>query len=252
MKKLIGSVFILCFTFNALSQLNVRDSVVGKMALIGMQYTANIPLGDFKDRYGYINGIGGVVNYKTKHNWIFGIEGNFLFGNKVKDDTLIDFLKDNHGKITNVDGSPAVVVLTMHGFNINAHFGKIFPIFGPNPNSGLYLSFGIGYLLHKINIESNYHVVPLVEKDMRRHFDYLTTGINIDQFVGYSHIGNKGIVSFYTGIYAMEGFTKNARGYAYDTGLPLSSKIRSDITIGLRFGWYIPIYKRKANSYYFY
>lgn len=250
-KTFLLSIFILQGIFSH-AQLNVKDSVIGKMALIGVHYTANFPMGDLAKRYGYINGVGAVVNYKTKHNWIFGLEGNFLFTKKLKNDSLLDGLKDSHGNITGVDGNTAIYVLNMYGFNVNAHAGKIIPIFGSNPNSGLYISLGVGYLLHKINIETNYAVVPLIEKDQRRNYDYLTTGINLDQFLGYSYMSNNGFVSFYAGFYAMEGFTKNARSYSYQTGLPLSKDLRYDITVGIRAGWYIPIYKRKAKSFYYY
>lgn len=248
-KIIILSCCFLC-SFSSLAQRNVHDSIIGT-TLLGFHYTAVFPAGDLVKRYGFINSIGVTLNYKTKHNWVYGLEGNFIFSKKIKNDSLLNNLKDDQGNITNEDGTPGVVVLGMRGFIVNAHVGKIFPIFGPNPNCGLYVSFGIGYILHKINIESNYAVLPLIETKNKRGYDYLTTGLNIDQFIGYSHMGNRGIVSFYAGFYFNEGFTKDARSFHYDTGLPASKAIRLDVQLGLRGGWYIPIYRRQAKSYYF-
>lgn len=250
MRSLILLVVVFFQIAFSYGQRNVHDSIIGS-TLLGFHYTAIMPVGQLAERYGFINSIGTTINYKTKHNWVYGIEGDFLFGKKLKNDSLLNNFKDNQGKITGVDGGQAVVVLGMRGFNIDVHVGKIFPWFGPNPNSGVYISLGAGYILHKTRIESNYAVIPLIEKDQKRGYDYLTTGVCLHQFLGYSYMGNRGVVSFYTGFYFNEGFTKNARSYFYDTGQPSSQKIRLDIQLGLRAGWYIPMYKRQAKSFYF-
>ena len=245
----------LLFLFILVSQLtfaqrNVKDGVIGT-PMVGIHYTAIWPQADLAERYGYLNQIGLTAGYKTKRNWVYGVEGNFNFGSKINVKGMFSHLIDNQGNITEVGGVPAVVELFARGFNINAHAGKIIPVFGSNPNSGIYLSAGVGYMLHKIRIETTYDVVPLIETDNKRGYDRQTTGLSLHQFIGYSHLSSKSAIHFYAGFYANQGFTRYSRSYFYDTGLPSDPRIQNDFQIGVRGGWYIPIYKRKAKTIYF-
>jgi hypothetical protein len=246
-------VFILISVFFFLQlngQRNLKEEVIGT-PMIGLHYTSIFPQLDLADRYGYMNQIGTTFGYKTKQNYVYGIEGNFNFGNQIKIDNLLTHLEDSFGNITEVGGSPAIVDLLLRGFNINAHVGKIIPWFGPNPNSGLYISFGAGYTLHRIRIETTHDVVPLIETENKRGYDRQTVGLSLHQFIGYSHLSNKNSIHFYLGFYANQGFTKFSRSYFYDTGLPSDPSIQNDFQLGIRGGWYVPVYKRKAKTVYF-
>ena len=247
------SLFILgcvLLSHHIFAQRNVKDEVIGT-PMVGIHYTAVWPQLDLADRYGFTSQVGLTAGYKTKKNWVYGVEGNFNFGNKINVEGLFSHLVDNQGNITEVGGGPAVVELFQRGFNVNAHAGKIFPWFGPNPNSGLYVSVGAGYTLSKIRIETTYEVVPLIEADNRRGYDRQAVGLSLHQFIGYSHLSTRGIIHFYVGFYASQGFTRYSRSYFYDTGAPSYDGILNDFQIGVRGGWYIPIYRRKAKTIYF-
>src|SRR5690554_3689153 len=47
---------------------------------IGVQYGVNWTGGELADRYGLTNALGSHAGYKTKRNWIYGVDGNFFFG----------------------------------------------------------------------------------------------------------------------------------------------------------------------------
>jgi len=231
------------------AQRDVAEDVIGT-PMIGLHYSAMLPFADMADRYGFLNQLGVTSGYKDKQNWIYGIEGNFYFGNSVKNDSIFNFMTDNLGNISEADGQFAVVEILPRGFNINAHFGKVIPIFASNPNSGLYISFGVGYTLMKYRIQTTYDFVPLLEKENARLFDRQTVGLSLSQFVGYSLINATRPIHFYAGLYANQGFTQFSRSWFYDTG-PAPTGILRDFQIGLRAGWYVPIYKRKAKKIYF-
>jgi hypothetical protein len=233
-----------------LGQRNVKDEII-RTPMVGLHYTATFPMLDLAERYGYLNQVGLTAGYKTRKNWVFGVEGNFLFGSKIKNDSLLDNLRDNQGNITEVGGGIAVVELFSRGFNVNAHAGKIIHQLGPNPNSGLYVSFGVGYMLSKIRIETTHDVVPLIETENKRGYDRQAVGLSTHQFIGYSQISSKSFVHFYVGFYANQGFTRYSRSYFYDTGLPSDQSLLYDFQLGIRAGWYVPIYKRKAKKIYF-
>ncbi len=251
MKKLI----VIIFLFGSLSQLqaqrNVKDSSIST-PLIGVHYSGVWTEGDLADRYGFLNHIGLSAGYKFASKWYIGFDGNFIFGNDVRMTGIFDHLVDSYGNITDVNGDIALVYVYPRGFNTNLSFGRLFTVLSPNENSGIFVHFGAGYLLHRMRIETQDQVVPQIELDYKKGYDRMTTGLNTHQFVGYSFMSNGGYYNFYAGIYVQEGFTKNRRTIFYDQpDLPVSTDTRLDIQFGLRAGWYIPFYKRQPKDFYF-
>jgi hypothetical protein len=244
----------LFFLFSILlfSSTFAQRNVIGT-PLIGVHYGANWTQGDLADRFGYLNHIGLVAGYKTTKNWFYGIDGNFIFGSKIRNSNdLFANLVDSYGNITDINGDIAKVLVYARGFNANVSIGKLFPVLSPNKNSGIMVQLGIGYLAHKYRIETQDQVIPEIELDYRKGYDRLTTGPNLHQFVGYSFLANGGFYNFYGGFYAQEGFTKNRRTIFFDhPDTPVPTNVRFDIQIGLRVGWYIPIYKRMPKDFYF-
>jgi hypothetical protein len=233
------------------SQRNVKDEAIGT-PLLGINYGLNQPTKDLNDRFGVLNHLGFISGYKTKSNWVIGIEGNFIFGNQIKEDSLLQNLKDSYGNITDINGEIAVVPLFVRGFNTNFTIGKIIPIFSPNPNSGIFINTGVGFMAYKIRIESNNQVIPQIELNYKKGYDRLTSGLCTHQFLGYSYLSNSGFYNWYAGLYTQQGFTTNQREIFFDHPNSLVSKtIRKDFSYGFKLGWLIPIYKRKPKEFYF-
>lgn len=251
MFKAILFFVLLLFSQNTFSQRNVEDSIIAT-PWISIQYGLNWTEGDLKDRFGLLNHIGFFAGYKTKKNWVLGVEGNYMFGNRVNETGLFNHLVDSKGNITDMNGDIAIVKVLARGFNANVSFGKIIPVFNTNKNSGIYLKFGAGYLAYKYRIETQDHVVPQIELDYKKGYDRLTAGLNLTQFVGYSFMANQGAYNFYAGFYIQEGFTKNMRNIFFDRpNEAVDKNYRTDIQYGFKLGWQIPIYKRKPKEYYY-
>lgn len=249
MKNIIF-VCLLLLGYNLLvAQRNVGEEVIST-PMVGLQYTSILPAGDLKDRYGFLNQLGMTAGYKDKSNLVYGIEGNLYFGNRVTNDSIFNFLKDNLGNTSEAAGELGIIQILSRGFNVHAHIGKIIPVFGSNPNSGLYISLGAGYSLLKYRIQTTYDFIPVVEVDNRKLYDRQTIGFSLHQFVGYSLINASRPIHFYAGLYANQGFSKFTRSWFYDQG-PSPSGLLFDFQFGLRAGWYVPIYKRKAKTIYF-
>lgn len=245
---LIGLLF---FSFWGFSQRNVRDSVIAT-PWISVHYGLNFPTGELKERFGLINHVGGMISYKTKKNWVYGVEGNFMFGNQVKIPGMFSKLVDSYGNITDVTGEIASVSVGMRGFNANVMVGKVITVLSPNENSGIFIHGGIGYMQYRARIETPHQVIPLIEKNYRKGYDRYTTGVNFHQFVGYAFMANSGFLNFYGGFYIQEGLTKNRRDIFFDEpDVPVSKELRLDLQYGFKVGWFIPIYKRKPKDYYF-
>ncbi len=251
---MVKSVFIIisliCFT-TIYAQRNVRDSIIAT-PWVGVQYGYNGTGGDLALRYGNLNHIGVLAGYKTKRNWFYGLESNFIFGNQIKMTGLFSHLVDSKGNINDVNGDIAKVVLYARGINVNVSIGKVIPILSPNLNSGIFIHTGVGFLGHKLRVETQDQVVPQLELDYRKGYDRLTMGPNVHEFVGYAYMANRGFVNFYAGFYAQQGFTKNMRTIFFDQPeTPVSQDTRFDYQFGIKAGWFIPFYKRQPKEYYF-
>jgi hypothetical protein len=243
-------IFLLSATvLNA--QRNVRDSIIGT-PMIGVHYGANWTAGDLTERYGFMNHIGILAGYKTNKNWFWGLDANYLFGNQIRLTGLFDHLVDSYGNITDVNGEIAKVLVYSRGVNVNFACGKIIPILNPNENSGFFVHAGVGYLLHKLRVETQDQVVPQLELDYKKGYDRLTVGVNFHQFIGYSFMANSGFFNFYGGFYIQEGFTKNMRAIFFDQpNTRVSTATRLDIQYGAKLGWMIPFYKRQPKDFYY-
>jgi hypothetical protein len=234
----------------AFSQRDVDSAIATPW--VALHYGGNWSAGDLADRYGFFNHVGAMAGYKTKRNWVYGLDGNFMFGSKINETGLFDQLVDSYGNITDDNGDVAQIVLFSRGFNANLMVGKVFPVLSPNENSGIYVHAGLGYLQHRIRIESNYQVIPSLEKDYKKGYDRFTSGLNFHQFVGYAFLANQGIVNFYGGFYVQEGLTYNRREVFFDRPNEEVPKTqRLDIQYGFKVGWFIPVYQRKPKDYYF-
>ncbi len=251
MRKLILLSFIILLADNSFSQRNVRDTIIGT-PWIAVHYGANWAQADLAERYGFINHLGVMGGYKTDKNWFYGIDGNFMFGNNTNFPGIFDHLRDSQGNITDINGDIGKAFIYMRGFNANFTIGKVFPVLSPNKNSGIFVHAGVGIVMHKLRIETQDHVIPQLELEYRRGYDRLTMGPNTHQFVGYAFMANSGVLNFYGGFYAQQGYTTNRRNVFFDQPeVPVSKDTRFDMQIGLKVGWFIPVYKRQPKDYYF-
>ena len=234
-----------------LGQRNVSSETIGT-PWVGIQYGINQPINSLQERFGLLNSLGINAGYKTKQNWFLGVDINFFFGNQIKTGEILKNLRDSYGNITDINGDVAAILLFSRGYNTNLSFGKIIPILGSNPNSGIFIQGGVGYMQYHIRIESNKQVIPTVELDYRKGYDRLTGGYCSHEFLGYAYMSNNGLVNFYAGFYFLQGYTYNQRTMFFDQpNEPVSKSMRNDNLYGFRAGWLIPIYKSKPKDFYY-
>lgn len=246
-KRIIPILFITRF---GISQVTLADTAAEARVMVSVHYASGWTGGDMVNRYGYFNLVGFSSGYKFRNNLFVLGDANFMFGSRVKIPALLDGLKDSFGNITDVNGDPATVSILARGIALNAQIGKIIPCNKKNKNSGIMVHLGTGYLNHRIRIETQTQVVPLIELDYKKGYDRLTTGISTTQFLGYSYLPKNGFYNFYGGIYAIEGFTKNRRTIFFDEpSVPVSTNTRLDIIVGFKIGWYIPFYTTQKDYY---
>ena len=236
-------------SFLAQAQYNIREERIS-FPMIGATAAFQMPGGDMADRFGNNFNIGAVFQWKLKNNWLWGIEGDFLFSDNVKEKIILDRFMTEDGNIIDGQGQYGTVVLAERGLKLEAKAGKIFPFIGPNPNSGFMTTLGIGYMQHKIYIDTPGSPIPYLEGDYRKGYDRLSTGLSLTEFIGYMNFSNSKLINFYIGIEITQAFTHNIREINFDTGLRDDAS-RFDQLYGIRLGWVFPIYKRMAEKIYY-
>lgn len=220
------------------------------LPLVGVHIGGQMPSFDMEKRFGVNLNAGAAFMYKTKTNFMFGLQAGYMFGQNVKEDVLTQ-LKNADGYITENQGYPADLRVTERGLGIHLTGGKVFKFLSANPNSGLFVNIGAGYLQHKINLYDAQQTIAAIDKEMKYGYDRLTAGLSLSQFVGYLYLSQNRLANFYFGFECQQAFTKSLRKLNYDTGLP-DTEMRFDMLTGFRFGWILPLYKKKPNDFYYY
>lgn len=247
-KTILFFLILFVFAQKSYSQYSIRDSSIS-FPMIGATFAYQLPGGDLSDRFGGNFNFGGVFHWKFKSNWIVGIEADFLFNDEVKENDILDKYLTPDGNIIDGNGQFATVAFSERGLKFDFKVGKIFPVLGPNKNSGLMTTLGIGYLEHKILIETPGSPIPYLEEEYLKGYDRLSSGLSLTEFVGYMNFGNKRLANFYLGLEFTQAFTQNRRTLNFDTGIK-DDKSRLDLLFGIRLGWVFPIYKRASDKSY--
>ncbi len=250
--KLYLTLLPLFFAGVVNAQTSVKDSAIN-MFQINLSYGFQFPAGDMDDRFGNNHVVGGEFAFKTVNNWFFGADYNFLFGENITDkDSLFNNIRTSDGNVIDGNGNFAGYAIFERGLHLGFRAGKIFPVFSPNPNSGILFTAGAGYLQHKIRIEINENTAPQLDGDYKRGYDRLSGGFNYQLFLGYMLFSNNRLLNFYGGFEFNQAFTRPYRDYYFDTKGPDPVQNRNDILYGFRVGWMIPFYKRLPDKYYYF
>ncbi len=214
----------------------------GNGILVNLSYGAQMPGGDIKPRFGNNSNLGlGVEYIRDETNWIFGLEGYFIFGSNVKQDVLAT-LRTPEGFIIGNDRNYANIQLRERGVYVGGLVGKIISFSETKKRSGLRLTLGAGLLQHKIRIQDDPdRSVPQLLGEYKKGYDRLSNGLAFNEFIGYQRLSENKRLNFYIGIELTQGFTQNRRDFNFDTEARDDAK-RMDFLFGIRAGWVLPFY----------
>ena len=239
------------FVSDAFSQVNVKDSLLS-FSMVNVSFGWQLSQGDLSKRFGDFGSVGLSYLRKQKSGLIWGVNGNFLFGDQVKQKDMLSNILVNDGFVIGADGTLYEVKYLMRGIQFDARIGKVFPIGGPNKNCGIYTTLGAGFLQHKIRIDTERNAdVPPLSKQYVKGYDQLSNGWSINPAIGYLYLGNNRSVNFFVQLEYLYSQTENRRSFNYNTGTHDGTK-RNDGALGFRFGWVLPIYKATSTDFFYY
>lgn len=208
--------------------------------LIRADYAIQLPAGDIAKRFGWNSCASIGTDYKTTGNWLLGVEGRYLFGSQVNEDSLAINIATSDNYIIGESGLPADIDIEERGWWIGIKSGKVFPISPKRPDSGIFATVGIGYLQHQIRLQDLQNEVPQFNGDYIKGYDRLTGGWSLSQSIGYMHLPERGL-RFFFALEAIQGFTTSLRDYNFDTQTSDKAK-RLDMLFGAKLGWILPLY----------
>jgi hypothetical protein len=248
---LVVVIAFILVPFYSRAQVNLRDTAL-KVNILYPTYAFSMPGGDMAERFGYSNQLGFGYMYKGAKGWSIAFEGNFIFRDGIKDPgSILSGIMTSDGFIIDQGGVFANVMLIERGFTIWAKAGKLFPVAGPNPNSGILVQFGGGMLQHKIRIDVPNNSAPQVDGEYKKGYDHLCNGPAISQFVGYQYLGNNYKINFFAGLEFTQAYTFSRRSY-YFNEMKKPDEKRFDMLNSIKIGWYLPLYKKTKQKFYYY
>ena len=218
-------------------------------------YAYQFPGKDTKTLYNNNNSVGGSLVYKTKSNWIFALNANFISGNSVNISRkeLFGDILDNNGEIITGDGIYGSYALFERGWHFQGKVGKLFPVLAPNPNSGFFVQGGLGYLFNRIRTEFGSYASPppALAGDYPYGYDRQRGGFAWSGEFGYLFMSNTRALNFSLSVEFIQAYTKPLRKWDFNL-MAKDTNTYVDQYIGIRAAIYIPTYKRKPADYYYY
>ena len=239
---LLFLALLFCSNTHLLAQVEYdSDTNSGGVLLAGLTYGGHIPGGDLADRFGKAFDLGLGIDYISKNNWIFGLEGLLLFGQEVKEDVLASLRTPDGGIIGNTR-SYANVELRERGLYFGAVVGRLISLSSTNKRSGIRLTLGGGLLQHKIRIQDDpQSFVPQLDDEYKKGYDRLSNGLAFTEYIGYQLLSNNRLINFHAGFEFRQAFTKSRRDFNFDTRMKEEDN-RLDLTFGFKVGWFLPFY----------
>lgn len=214
---------------------------------LGYQYSG----GDLESRFGNNLSAGLGVGYKTNENWIFSIDGQYIFGQNVRNvGQLLHPVLSDKGAIFNQTGNYATFDVAERGYYGTFDISKTFNLLSVNPNSGINLLLGAGYITHWVHITNPGQDSPQINGEYLKGYDERSGGMLLKQSIGYMYLSHNRRINLRLSFEVLEGFTTNYRKFSYSTGRPVEGR-KLDLLYGFRLQWVLPIYSEGGATYYY-
>ncbi len=231
-------------------QVNVRDSAINT-PIVYAAYGFSALGGDIADAFGPSSTLGAGIGFKTNKNFYYSFEYNYLWGGKVKNgDEILQHILTHDGNLIGQNGEFAIFQYFQRGHTLWGRVGKLFPVLSHNPNSGIMIQLGVGYVQHRMFVGIQDNTALQLKGDYKKGYDRLTSGFGLTQSLGYFFLGDSRMWNFYAGFEFSQAWTKNRRDVNFDTRMKDDSQ-HIDLFYGIKVAWVIPLYRRAPQQYFY-
>ena len=227
-----------------------KEELPNSSFMFSVDYGYQFPEFDLKERFGNNSSLGISLIKKNKNDYLFFLSGRWMFGNDIKEENIFDFIDGENGDIININGQIPIIRLFERGAQFHMNFGKKYNLNIKKSESGIVPSIGLGYVYHKIFIETLLGETPQLNEDLIKGYDRLSGGFSLKQSLTLMYLSENNMKNFNFGIELIECWARDLRNNNYtNNNVP---KKRFDVFIGLKFEWIIPLKKRTTSNYYYY
>ncbi len=230
------------------AQEETEEKPLPSMLQVNFMYGVQVPGADLAKRFGLSSSVGAGVQYMSGR-LVFGAEGEFFFGNNIKEDVLA-FMRTEDLSIIGNQREYSNVLLSQRAWYIGALGGVIIPVAANDRRSGIRLTLGVGFLQHKVGIRDQAGAITQLMGDYKKGYDRLTNGLAIKEFVGYHYFSKNKLFNAFAGFEFTQAFTKNRRDFNYDTMMRDDTN-RLDLLQGFRVGWTLPFFYDADEKVYY-
>ncbi|MBO7201887.1 MAG: hypothetical protein J6V54_10910 [Bacteroidales bacterium] len=260
MKKVgIGLVIAMCFIFSSKAQTSSEYTDTLSCPIISFNFAPWLAQGAMNDMFtSPMLDFGVSAIYKTKTNFLFGIEGSFFFGNDNLKNRCerLQSLYTEAGTIIGTGGTDAGVEAYNRGLIGMLQVGKIIPVIKNNPNSGIFFMFGAGIAQNQIIYTPWMEEAPQLSGDYVKLYDHQQRGALISERVGFWYMNRKkNYLNFHISFEFTQMWLKSTREYVIDDYMGIRGKDNNKYfshLYGIKFGWMIPLEGKTTQEYYYY
>ncbi len=248
-QRYIYSILIFLCLSNLKAQQSIKSTPINA-SLISVAYVYHQPLEDWATRWGNHSSLAFNYDFKLKQGLVLGAGYQFMFGAKLQEENPLS-LVHLEGNLVSNEGLYKVMQTQLRGHNFEGRVGYLFKAKKPNPNSGLLVQLGAGYMFHKILHYYEGEPPRQISGDYLLGYDRGSNGLSLSQRVSYLHLDSRRWLNYSIGLEAIQGFTKFARGYDFASKSTLDIR-RNDFMVGIRLAWFLPIYQETAENIFFF
>lgn len=216
-----------------------------------INYSYQIPSGTLSEIFSNNSSIG--INYlkKNKSNFFYGLKANYIFGGEIKESTIFNEISTEQGFVIDGNGTYANIILLQEGFSSHLYIGYALKIEEKKPN-GFYFSLGLGFLQHRILIDTKNQYIPQLNDNYKKGYDQLTNGLSTQLVIDYMILEEEKRFKLFAGIDYTLAFTKNRRVYDFSDMNYTDKNMRYDLLLGFHVGLIIPINRKNTEEYHYY
>ena len=195
--------------------------------------------------------------YKTKKNWVFGIEGDLYFGNdNLKNrEQRLQGLYTTEGTMIGTGGGDAGIEAFNRGLSLIGNVGKIIPVSSKNVNSGIFLSLGAGITQNQIIYQISAEETPQIDGDYALLYDHQQRGLVLAENIGYWFMSSgKNYLNFIVAFEMQQWFTHSTRDYVIDYYQGIQGKDNNKYftpIYSLKLTWMFPLTGKTTQEFYY-
>jgi hypothetical protein len=254
MKSVLHLILLTCLVFATALPAYAQPTVKPKRVKAVFPHLAvstglgfDLPLADLKPRYGINNRIQMGFHYIKPKRYSIGLDMAYIYGKDVKEDVLAP-LRNTEGDLIGINSQLASVQLRERGFFAGATFAYFRSKATDKGIRSLRLGLTPGYMRHWIRLQDDLNSFPQIQGLYKRGYDRMTGGPAAQLSVGFMYQSYSGGINGLLALEANYGQTKDLRTIYYDTNQPAPTAARTDLYLGVRAVWFLPVHSMRPSD----